>query len=240
MNTYQDKELGLFNLHTNIRATNISFRLRRNAFYVTLPYGTSANKFISAIDELRPKLRKMKEEADAQLIGLDYRIDTELVHLSLTLGLPDDPRYYIKHPDKSTSLIICPTKTKFHESSTQDLIVNVIEKDLQKRALLYLPKHIKELSVRHKLPYKDVRIHQCHRKWGSCDSHKSIVLSYYLMALHSKFIDYVILHELCHTLEMNHNEHFWRLLNEHTEGEALALREGINKEGKLHPYISII
>lgn len=54
---------------------------------------------------------------------------------------------------------------------------------------------------------------------------KTISLSCYLMLLPAHLADYVILHELAHTKEMNHSPAFYALLDSFTEGQARKLRE---------------
>lgn len=80
-----------------------------------------------------------------------------------------------------------------------------------------------------RIAYASVKINSSQGRWGSCSTKKDINLSYYLVLLPSYLIDYVLLHELCHTREMNHSERFWSLLNQFTEGKALALRGELKK-----------
>lgn len=54
-----------------------------------------------------------------------------------------------------------------------------------------------------------VKVNSAKTRWGSCSAQRSINLSWKLIAADSKLIDYVIVHELCHTMHMNHSPAFW-------------------------------
>jgi predicted metal-dependent hydrolase len=92
------------------------------------------------------------------------------------------------------------------------------------RAAEHLPPMLHRLAQAHGFRFCRVRISTSKRRWGSCSSRGVINLSFYLMLLPAHLIEYVLLHELCHTVEMNHGPAFWVLLNEHTQQRALALR----------------
>lgn len=47
-------------------------------------------------------------------------------------------------------------------------------------------------------------------RWGSCNSYGNIILNYRVVMLPPSIIDYVIVHELCHLLELNHSKKFWQ------------------------------
>jgi predicted metal-dependent hydrolase len=49
-------------------------------------------------------------------------------------------------------------------------------------------------------------------RWGSCSSQGNLNFNYRLIYLEEKFIDYIIVHELCHLGEMNHGKNFWDLV----------------------------
>ena len=105
----------------------------------------------------------------------------------------------------------------------------MIEESLRRNAKSILPSRLASLSKQCGLPYSSVKINSSQGRWGSCSARKDINLSYYLVLLPSHLIDYVLLHELCHTREMNHSERFWVLLNQFTEGKALTLRGELRK-----------
>ena len=49
-------------------------------------------------------------------------------------------------------------------------------------------------------------------KWGSCDSKSDIRLNWRLVMLPPNLIDYIIVHELAHLIELNHSQNFWRIV----------------------------
>lgn len=83
---------------------------------------------------------------------------------------------------------------------------------LKREAERLLPPRLAGLAAKHGKQYKSVGVKQLKRRWGSCDQSQNIVLNLFLMELPWDYIDYVLLHELAHTLEMNHGESFWREL----------------------------
>lgn len=87
-------------------------------------------------------------------------------------------------------------------------------KELKKQADFWLKRRLFALAKQHGLKYERVRIMNAKTRWGSCSSTGTISLNYALMKVPETLRDYVILHELTHTIHMNHNEVFWEKLAE--------------------------
>lgn len=66
------------------------------------------------------------------------------------------------------------------------------------------------LSSRHGISYNRVFIRNQKTRWGSCSSKNNISLNMKLVKLPEELIDYVILHELVHTIVKNHSKAFWK------------------------------
>ena len=62
------------------------------------------------------------------------------------------------------------------------------------------------------LKYGRITITSAKIRFGSCSSQKNICYSYRLMLYPEKAIDYVVVHELAHTKEMNHSKAFYDIV----------------------------
>lgn len=61
-----------------------------------------------------------------------------------------------------------------------------------------------------KVKPKTIEVVESITKWGSCSSSKKLTFNYRLAMAPIEVIDYVIIHELCHLIHMNHDRSFWR------------------------------
>ena len=71
---------------------------------------------------------------------------------------------------------------------------------------------LREISRETGWSFNRASVRRQRTRWGSCSRHKSISLNAKLLFLDPALVRYVMIHELCHTREMNHAPRFWRLV----------------------------
>ena len=59
---------------------------------------------------------------------------------------------------------------------------------------------------------RSIRISDSKSTWGTCDSMRQLTFNWKLAMAPLKVIDYVVVHEMCHMVHMNHDRSFWRLV----------------------------
>ena len=85
------------------------------------------------------------------------------------------------------------------------------------RAAIVFPDRIDQ--VRREIPLvasldHQLRIRLMTRRWGSCTSRRVVTLNPLLVQAPLSCVDYVIVHELVHLLELSHSARFYRLMDQ--------------------------
>ncbi len=88
----------------------------------------------------------------------------------------------------------------------------------------HLTNRTKELSAKMKLPFNKFFIRESKTKWGNCSKEKNISLNWKLVKAPDYVIDYIIVHELLHTVVMSHTHKFWTLLKSYYPDYKEAIR----------------
>ena len=216
-----DADFGQIIIRTRITARNISMRTKPDGLHVMVPPYSQTAKILAAIEEFRPRLLENWQKSVPQALDLNFRIDAPCFRLRLEAGKLS--RFAVRTTDEGIT-IFCPRNVDFSQKPVQELLRNAIIRALKKTAQVYLPPLLSELAEHYGFRYKKVKITGSKSRWGSCSTTGSINLSCYLMLLPPHLMDYVLLHELTHTKEMNHGPKFWEILDELTEGRARSLR----------------
>jgi predicted metal-dependent hydrolase len=134
---------------------------------------------------------------------------TRFHQLAITKGNTD--RVYNRVGNGVIQIFI-PERVNHELPKIQDFIKKTLVDVMRWEAKIYLPKRIKELADKHGFKYQDISIKNTKTRWGSCSSANNINLNLHLMRVPEHLIDYVLLHELAHTVVKNHGEKFWLLL----------------------------
>ncbi|MGM0641198.1 MAG: M48 family metallopeptidase [Thermotogota bacterium] len=89
---------------------------------------------------------------------------------------------------------ILKTKNQFFYSKINNII------------LFYKEKHNKNLGLK----INSIKIKNLKSRWGSCSTKKNLNFNVKLICFSEDVIEYVVVHEMCHFIYMNHSKDFWK------------------------------
>ena len=82
-------------------------------------------------------------------------------------------------------------------------------KALQKRGRVLFAERAARYAPLVGVDFGRISVRKQHSKWGSCSSQGKLSFNCLLLLAPEEVLDYVVVHELCHRLEMNHSPRFW-------------------------------
>jgi predicted metal-dependent hydrolase len=219
---WKDEELGLVKIRRSNRAKNISIRIRNEEVLLTIPARCPEKEGLLFLNSRREWIISHLHKNDR----LIFDENTSFSTISFTVRIEKDAQNtsFLFRRTQGLLTVFCPQNLNIRLEKYQSIIRMGIEKAIRLEAKRVLPKRLEMLAVKYGFKYNKVHIRSSKTRWGSCSSHGNINLSYFLLLLPGELIDYVLLHELCHTREMNHGEAFWELMDSVTGGKAKELR----------------
>ncbi|MCD7783298.1 MAG: M48 family metallopeptidase [Firmicutes bacterium] len=82
-------------------------------------------------------------------------------------------------------------------------------KALSKKALEVIPARVRYYSKLVGVNYGRITVRNLVSRWGSCSEGGNLGFNCLLMLCPPEVVDYVVVHELCHIVHMNHSEEYW-------------------------------
>ena len=207
MPSFDDDEFGSVTIRRSAQAKHIRIRVAPDGtLRASLPTYAPVYMVKRLIKQSRAEIRELlREHNDGQLYLPSMTIGKS--HTLLAAPKPSNTT----HIEKSGVQIILHLAKNDDPSDphVQAVIRPAVIAALRKEAKSYLPRRLKYLADAHNYSYEKLRFSHSSGRWGSCSSNGTISLNIALMKLPHELIDYVLIHELAHTREMNHSTAFW-------------------------------
>lgn len=191
---------------------NLSLRMAPGkGVWVNVPLGYSASQVTDFIKKHIEWIDNNLEKFEAQKLEKQYSIGDKIktrLH-SVELVEHTGAGFASRKVGREIKLYV-PSLVK--QEVLNKVVTDFIAKVMKLECQELLPMRVKELADRYGFKYGKLSFRNNSTNWGSCSAENNISLNVRLMLTRNEVIDYVILHELCHTKVRNHSDQFWSLV----------------------------
>ncbi len=214
------EQIGAVTITRNRQATKFKISVKPDgAIRVTIPWLASfrsgekfLNEHLQWITQTKEKLAK--KPVVSKLIQPGHLFSSRNYHYHV--GPADILQPRIRYDKNEQRVYFEYSGNQPIESAElQKVLLRMIENVLRFDAKKYLPERISQLASNLGYSFQKVTIKNNKTNWGSCSSRKNINLNLHLMRLNDRLIDYIIVHELVHTVIPNHGPGFKATMKKH-------------------------
>ena len=205
MEVIKDRQFGEIAVKRHWRTMRVTVRARAGRLVAVVPLGVTPREVERVIDGHRDKIARMLEASPRPSCADGKAVES--CWLSVTVRTGNVRRVTVTRDGCHYALT--------RPAGAGDAVVGrAVAACLKHRAHEVLPGMLDELARRWGFVYTSLRINSSKGRWGSCSGRKSINLSASLMLLPRHLVEFVMLHELCHTVHLDHGDAFKRLLDQ--------------------------
>lgn len=210
------------------RRKTLSFSVDHGAVVVRAPVHTTDEEILHAIERHHSRIERLLQQAvpqqrarplpwaNGKLNVFDYQLD---------LRFHPAPRWSVRADGHI--LNVGGPAAGLWDSAT----VPIVTGWLRKRARDILLDRTELWAKNMGISFGRMTIRDQRSRWGSCSSQGNLNFNWRLVLAPPAVLDYVVVHELCHRLEMNHSKRFWSHV-EHWFPDYRAARAWLKTEGR--------
>lgn len=93
-----------------------------------------------------------------------------------------------------------------------DFLKNAMEKWYRQKCFIMINQRVGYFKEFVKKEPNNIRVKEQKKRWGSCTSKGDILFNWRCIMAPLDIIDYIVVHEMCHLIHMNHSNVFWDLV----------------------------
>ena len=204
--------LPVYTVQRSRRARYLSVRVTpQSGVTVTLPPGLgeeAIEPFLLAHREwLESELLRTEQHPTARQRGqLPTTIDLPALERSFAVGYVEQPGARVRITDGADRLRVAGAV------ADKGAVCAALCRWLSRLARRELVARLEQHAAASGLSYTRCSIRGQRGRWGSASTSGHVCLNYKLLFLPPPLVDYVLLHELTHTLHADHSPRFWRRL----------------------------
>ena len=210
----EDSEFGKVTVRRSAKATQVRLRVAPDGtLRASMPMYAPIFLLKRLLKNSRVELRELLQQSQPHT---EFK-DGQQIGKSHTIIVRPSTRLLTKVKGQHI-LVELPNDMTLNDTLVNRSVRDGIIAALRLEAKSYLPKRLAYLANQLGFSYEKVRFSHASGRWGSCSSNGTISLNIALMKLPFELIDYVLIHELSHTIQMNHSQDFWDLVQKADPG----------------------
>lgn len=122
-----------------------------------------------------------------------------------------EARMYLT-PDQEEGVAFDGTIFHIYLQSKDSNPSHLVTEWLKNKAKEVIPQKTREWAAKIGVEFNNIVVKDQQTVWGSCSSKKNLNFSYRLIKMPLAVQDYLVIHELCHLVHLNHSPQYWALV----------------------------